>query len=132
MSLWRAALAAFLDCDPADTTDTTDTSVAKPIPGSGVQPAGVSSVSSVNGSETLQPTTAPSCDVPWLDWQRLPYGSERGRALGMARLAPSRCGCCAGSRWWQEAENPKGWRCALCHPPDGLAADAVSSRDRDC
>ena len=42
------------------------------------------------------------------------------------------CGCCsrqqpeAGGRWWQEAEAPKGWRCATCYPPPShLAGNAL-------
>lgn len=36
--------------------------------------------------------------------------------------AGARCHCCKGSRWWCEAVNPSGWRCAGCHPPDHLQA----------
>jgi hypothetical protein len=33
---------------------------------------------------------------------------------------------CGGRRWWCEAdEAPRGWRCAACHPPCHLPADAV-------
>jgi hypothetical protein len=42
------------------------------------------------------------------------------------------CGCCGrnppaeGGRWWQEAEAPKGWRCATCYPPPShLAGNGV-------
>lgn len=35
------------------------------------------------------------------------------------------CSCCRGQRWWCEARDPKGWRCAQCHPPSHLPADAV-------
>jgi len=30
------------------------------------------------------------------------------------------CSCCQGRRWWCERTEPKGWRCSICHPPDGL------------
>lgn len=43
--------------------------------------------------------------------------------------AGSRCSCCAGTRWWSEAVYPTGWRCRTCHPPDHLAADAVTARN---
>jgi hypothetical protein len=26
------------------------------------------------------------------------------------------CSCCQGRRWWCERIEPKGWRCATCHP----------------
>ena len=42
------------------------------------------------------------------------------------------CSCCGrnppafGGRWWQEAEAPKGWRCATCYPPpSNLAHNGV-------
>ncbi|MDI3309036.1 MAG: hypothetical protein QJR07_18300, partial [Acetobacteraceae bacterium] len=40
------------------------------------------------------------------------------------------CGCCGrqhrrGGRWWREAVNPSGWRCATCHPPVHLAPGVV-------
>lgn len=40
------------------------------------------------------------------------------------------CSCCGrfsrtGGRWWREAANPSGWRCATCHPPAHLAPGAV-------
>lgn len=40
------------------------------------------------------------------------------------------CGCCGrrekrGGRWWRERHDPKGWRCATCHPPDHLDARDV-------
>ena len=35
-----------------------------------------------------------------------------------------RCGCCgrrgSGGRWWIERAEPKGWRCARCHPGDHM------------
>ena len=41
------------------------------------------------------------------------------------------CSCCgrnhrAGGRWWREAEEPRGWRCGRCFPPDHLRADQVA------
>jgi hypothetical protein len=35
------------------------------------------------------------------------------------------CSCCRYGRWWCETDNPKGWRCWTCHPPDGLAASEI-------
>ena len=32
---------------------------------------------------------------------------------------------CHGASWWTERHEPKGWRCARCHPPDHLPAEAV-------
>ena len=32
------------------------------------------------------------------------------------------CGCCRSSRWWTEAQDPKGWRCHMCHQPAHLQA----------
>ena len=32
------------------------------------------------------------------------------------------CGCCRLSRWWTETQDPKGWRCHMCHPPAHLQA----------
>lgn len=40
-----------------------------------------------------------------------------------------RCGCCgrhgSGGRWWCERAEPRGWRCARCHPAVHLPAGAV-------
>ncbi len=30
-----------------------------------------------------------------------------------------------GGRWWREREQPKGWRCWACHPPDHLAPEQI-------
>lgn len=35
------------------------------------------------------------------------------------------CSCCEGSLWWREAQAPRGWRCARCHPSIHLAPAAV-------
>jgi hypothetical protein len=35
------------------------------------------------------------------------------------------CSCCRLSSWWTERHNPRGWRCATCHPADHLPPDAV-------
>jgi len=37
------------------------------------------------------------------------------------------CLACRGGRFWREREAPRGWRCALCHPPDHLSAAAVAT-----
>jgi hypothetical protein len=34
------------------------------------------------------------------------------------------CSCCHGQRWWSRDEH--GWYCWTCHPPDHLAAGAVT------
>jgi hypothetical protein len=33
------------------------------------------------------------------------------------------CSCCKTRRWWCEREQPKGWRCYTCHPPDCMGPD---------
>lgn len=38
----------------------------------------------------------------------------------------SRCSCCSGTRWWTEAQEPTGWRCAVCHPPNHLPSGGAS------
>ena len=38
------------------------------------------------------------------------------------------CSCCAGTRWWQEARNPSGWRCWRCHPGDHLRPEEREER----
>jgi hypothetical protein len=40
------------------------------------------------------------------------------------------CSCCFGTSWWTERYEPKGWRCATCHPPDHLRADQVWINDQ--
>lgn len=34
------------------------------------------------------------------------------------------CSCFDASRWWREAEKPKGWHCGKCHLPPSLAGVA--------
>ena len=38
------------------------------------------------------------------------------------------CSCCGGTRWWQEARNPTGWRCWWCHPGDHLRPEEREER----
>ncbi|USQ71799.1 hypothetical protein [Roseomonas sp. TAS13] len=38
------------------------------------------------------------------------------------------CSCCGGTRWWQEARNPTGWRCWRCHPGDHLRPEEREER----
>jgi hypothetical protein len=38
---------------------------------------------------------------------------------------PTPCSSCLGIRWWTERHEPKGWRCAACHPPDHLNPEQV-------
>ena len=40
-------------------------------------------------------------------------------------LPSARCRACKVTRWWTERHEPKGWRCATCHPPDHLARGQV-------
>lgn len=28
-----------------------------------------------------------------------------------------RCSCCSRGVWWGERDEPRGWRCQICHPP---------------
>lgn len=121
MSRWRAALAALPESDPSDTTDTIDTN--PPLtPAEGLGPICVNCVDCVSASEPPPIAKADLDSANPANWRSLPYGPERARAFAAARLLPNACGCCVGVRWWQEAENPMGWRCATCHPPDGLRA----------
>ena len=32
---------------------------------------------------------------------------------------------CHGTRWWTERQQPRGWRCMMCHPPDHLPPEAI-------
>jgi hypothetical protein len=78
----------------------------------------------------------------------LPEAEHRAATTGLMRAALMRppawgerpdcrpppgawCGCCGrnppsyGGRWWQEANAPKGWRCATCYPPPSHLAGTV-------
>ena len=54
------------------------------------------------------------------------YGTPRARVphylpphwadIGAIPTPGARWYCCQGARWWCEATEPKGWRCAVCHP----------------
>jgi hypothetical protein len=35
------------------------------------------------------------------------------------------CSCCRGQRFWRKAEQPTGWCCRTCHPPDHLDAEQI-------
>ena len=35
------------------------------------------------------------------------------------------CRACHGQRWWTGRQQPAGWRCMTCHPPDHLPPEAV-------
>jgi hypothetical protein len=35
------------------------------------------------------------------------------------------CSACRLSSWWTERHNPRGWRCATCHPADHLPLSAI-------
>ena len=43
----------------------------------------------------------------------------------MSPLPGAWCSSCYGTRWWTERHEPKGWRCATCHPPAHLPAEAI-------
>lgn len=38
---------------------------------------------------------------------------------------PMKCGCCGNTTFWNERVEPKGWRCAWCHPPVHLAGEEI-------
>jgi len=62
-------------------------------------------------------------------WWRLPYGEARGRAFAEARAMPGACPCCAGRRWWREADEAPPGRCMACHPPPpGLPLTVTETR----
>jgi hypothetical protein len=92
------------------------------LPGSTPRPA-TQNVCEVAPSFDRQTVRAASAQSD--AWRDLPFGRERGRAFSDARMEPGACRCCAGRRWWTEAEQPTGWRCAVCHPPDHLPALAI-------
>jgi hypothetical protein len=35
------------------------------------------------------------------------------------------CRACHGTRFWTERNEPKGWRCMICHPPVHLRPDQI-------
>jgi hypothetical protein len=83
----------------------------------------------------LLPATAPNLpapgarEVPAAEWRELPYGAERGVAFAEARVMPGACPCCAGRRWWREADEAPPGRCMACHPPPpGLAVTVTETR----
>ena len=42
---------------------------------------------------------------------------------------PGACQCCAGRRWWREADEAPPGRCMACHPPPpGLAMTVTETR----
>ncbi len=71
----------------------------------------------------------PAEALPPADWWRLPHGEARGRAFAEARTMPGACQCCAGRRWWREADEAPPGRCMACHPPPpGLAVTVTETR----
>jgi hypothetical protein len=71
----------------------------------------------------------PAEALPPADWWRLPHGEARGRAFAEARAMPGACQCCAGRRWWREADEAPPGRCMACHPPPpGLAVTVTETR----
>lgn len=82
----------------------------------------------------LLPATAPNLpapgarEVPAAAWRELPHGAERGVAFSEARTMPGACPCCAGRRWWREADEDPPGRCSTCHPsPPGLARKVMET-----
>ncbi len=74
-------------------------------------------------------TKQPPPPAPAADWRGVPYGAERGRAFAEARAMPGACQCCAGRRWWREADEAPPGRCMACHPPPpGLAVTVTETR----
>lgn len=61
-----------------------------------------------------RPIDTVRCSPSWDDMTNEPQAGDR-------------CRCCGFSAWWTETENPRGWRCATCHPPPlGLATCRVA------
>jgi len=56
--------------------------------------------------------------------EALPYRLPSWGDPGDVPKPGDRRGCCgrhgSGGRWWTERAEPKGWRCARCHPGDHL------------
>ena len=72
----------------------------------------------------LQPRTTPTDALDGLRQAAL----QHPPSWADATARPSRgcwCSCCKGQRWWCEVNEPKGWRCAQCHPPDHLDGENV-------
>jgi hypothetical protein len=67
---------------------------------------------------------------PAVEWCRLPYGEERGRAFASARRAEGACPTCAGSGWWRGEGEQASPRCGTCHPPPpGLRIASAAAPD---
>jgi hypothetical protein len=71
-----------------------------------------------------EPEPEPEGDDAPPETEPLPY---RLPAWGDPSDTPrpgDRCGCCgrrgSGGRWWIERAEPRGWRCARCHPGDHM------------
>ena len=82
----------------------------------------------------LLPAAAPNLPAPGAGempagaWRELPHGAERGVAFSEARTMPGACPCCAGRRWWREADEAPPGRCSTCHPPlPGLALITIDT-----
>lgn len=51
---------------------------------------------------------------------RLPAASAKVGGQRTAAAARRRCSACHGQHWWTERQQPIGWRCMTCHPPDQI------------
>ncbi|MBV8524303.1 MAG: hypothetical protein JOY71_19610 [Acetobacteraceae bacterium] len=144
MSRWGDAFRTLLT---PDTTDTIDTNPIQ-APGEG---SCVNSVNCVSPSESESPARSLAHAAPpplARSGARPPQGADNPAAAldGLRRAALQRptswadpgaapppgawCSCCKGGVRWTERENPNGWRCAVCHPADHLAAGAGRYSDR--
>ena len=137
MSRWAERLHSLTGT--RDTCDTCDTSAGEAVPSvtsvSGVTPSpdgetetkapSVTTVTSVTGADDKETVRfAPVMDGYFL------AGLVRPTSWADPAALPSRgcyCSCCKGQQWWCEATEPKGWRCAICHPPTGLRPDTVET-----
>ncbi len=75
---------------------------------------------------TVCPTPGAARALAMLADDPAPWGAWWMRTL----VAPpgATCPCCRGTRWWNEATRPTGWRCGACHPPDHLHPEVVQWR----
>ncbi len=74
------------------------------------------------------PEPVPDCAFFGATIDRVPQPMKRPpswAAPGEPPMPSASCSCCGTGRWWCERDAPRGWRCWMCHPPDGLMADAI-------
>lgn len=127
MSRWSEAYKArALTSDSVDSVDNVPTPPA----------ANPHSVNKVNSVTVSSPLDDAASDAAFEATERAAIIAERQHGDARARIvhklppawgdvavmptAGARCYCCRGARWWCEAVEPSGWRCAVCHPPGHL------------